>query len=331
MKNHLTLIATLCCAVFVLGACDKEQTAGTNSAVVVTADKNPIEQLKNFRQQVEEIKVHPEAKSNETLSLAETLWDVENTFNLTYTDAENYHEGITTHEFSLYLPVDESHEVLITDAVDLYLQAVEQARTVLNYSKSETKEFITLNIIGSEEVNGTIRVDFSGKTGERTTYNPHPYHLEGPFGEDDDWMFATPLGKCNDPDIPSGADLQLQEKLFDTLIGILPDPAPGYRNIYVNRVMVEFDGSNAPGIYYNTDTDHLCIASEDMNNHYQSELRMITRTIPEMYHLNNYQPISIEIVGDYIQNQTAVTHRNIIYYGIRLQVSTDEFGEVTAL
>lgn len=321
----------MCCAAMFLRACNKDKVTETNTEVVVTQDKDPIEQLRSFRQLIKEVNAHQEARSNETMSLADALWDVENTFNLTYTDAENYHEGITTHEFSLYLPVDESHEVLVTDAVELYSQAVEQARTVLNNSKSEQGEFITLNITGTEEVNGSIRVDFSGKTGERTTYNPHPYHLEGPFGEEDDWMFASPLGKCNDPDIPSGADLQLQEKLFDTLIGILPDPAPGYRNIYVNRVMVEFDGSNAPGIYYNTDTEHLCIASEDMNNHYQSELRMITRTIPEMYHLNNYHPLSIEIIGDYIENQTAVTHRNIIYYGIRLQVSTDEFGEVTAL
>lgn len=330
MKNHLILIAALCGASLVLGSCDKEKASGTSTEVIVAQDKDPIEQLRSFQQLLKGAQTLSEAKSNETMSLAEALWDIENTFNLTYTDAENYHEGITAHEFSLYLPLSESQEVLVSDVVELYSQTVEQARTALN-GKSGQEEFITLNVTGTEEVDGMVRVDFSGKVGERTTYSPYSYHLEGPFGSDDDWMFAYPLGKCYDPDIPSGADLQLQEKLFEALIGDSPDPSPGYRNIYVNRVMVEFDGSNTPGIYYNTDTEHLCISSENMNNHYQWELRTITRTIPEMYHLNNYQPLSIEIVGDYIEDHTAVTHKNTIYYGIRLQVSTDEFGEVTTL
>ncbi len=329
MKNHFLSIATLCCAAFVLGACSKDKAIETNTDVVVVQGNDPIERLRTFRKQMEEVKAHPDAKSEVTLSLEEALWDIENTFNLTYTDAEHYYSQITEHQFSLYLPVDEQEQVSVYDAVSLYSETVEQAREAVD-SRSN-REFITLSISSTEVVNGTVRVDFTGKVGERTAYNPPQCHLDGPFGPDDNWMFAAPLGKCDDPDIPSGADEQLQEKLFDTLIGILPDANPGYRNIYVNRVVFMFDGTNVPGIYYNTDMDHLCITNGFMNDHFHAEYQMIAYTIPELYHLTGYSPLSIEVKGEITDDQNAVTHKNTIYYGQRLQVKTDEFGEVNAL
>ena len=330
MKNHLLKIAALCCVAFVLAACDKDKTTETKTDVIVGQDNDPIEQLRSFRRQIEEVKAHPGAKSTETMSLADALWDVENTFNLTYTDAEHYYSQITDHDFTLYLPVDENQQVTVYDAVGLYSEMVEQARTAVT-NRSGEREFITLNITETEVDNGMVRVDFSGKVGERTNYNPPQCHLEGPFGPDDNWMFAAPLGKCDDPDIPSGADEQLQEKLFDALIGALPEASPGYRDIFVNRVVFQFDGTTYPGIYYSNDLDHLCIPDGYMNDHYQAELRIISQTIPELYHLTGYSPLSIEIKGTEVEGQSAVTHQNTVYYGIRLQVSTDEFGEVIAL
>ena len=331
MKNHSLKIATLCCVALALGACNKDQSPETKTVVIVGQDKDPIERLSNFRRQIEEVKAHPGIKSEETMSLEEALWDVENTFNLTYTDAEHFYSQITDHEFTLYLPINEHQQVSVYDAVDLYSQMVEQARSAVIGNRSIDREFITLNVTEMEVENGMVRVDFSGKTGERTNYNPPQCHLEGPFGPDDNWLFSAPMGKCDDPDIPSGADLELQEKLFDTLIGILPEASPGYRNIYVNRVMFQFDGTNTLGVYYATDPADFCIPFEKMNDHYQAELRIISQTIPQLYHLVGYHPLSIEIKGDYTEDQTAVTHFNTIVYGIRLQVRIDEFGEVIAL
>lgn len=331
MKNHRFKVAALCCAAFVLASCSKDKTTGMKTDIVVGHNNNPIEQLRTFRKQIAEVKAHPGTKSEVTIPLEEALWDVENTFNLTYTDAEHYFSDLTEHEFTLYLPVDASQQVSLTDAVGLYEQMIEQARAAITENRSGEREFITLNVKQSETEGGVVRIDFSGKTGERTAYNPPQAHLDGPFGPDDNWMFASPMGKCDDPDIPSGADLQLQEKLFDTLIGILPDALPGYRNIYVNRVMFLFDGSNVPGIYYNTDMDHLCINNGFMNDHFHAEYQVIVHTIPEMYHLTGYSPLSIEIIGEITDDQNAVTHKNTVYYGQRLQVRTDEFGEVIAL
>ena len=68
-----------------------------------------------------------------------------------------------------------------------------------------------------------------------------------------------------------------------------------------------------------------------MNDYYIGEKRMIIKTIPEIYHLEGYSPISIEINGISIEEFSAVTHYNEIEYGIRTQIRTDEFGELQDL
>lgn len=330
MRNHLFYATAVCCLALMLSACTKEQGSGQAPEPSIPSLADPIQALKAFHQQLETTQTHPEAKSEATLSLEQALWDVENHFNLTYTDAEQYHTGRCEHEFSLYLPLNEDHEVSVQDAVDLYVQAVEQARQALLSEKSGPREFLTLSIKETEASEGMVRVGFSGTTGTRTNYNPPQYHVAGPFGPDDNWMFASPLGKCDDPDIPSGADEQLQEKLFDTLIGLV-ETAPGYRNIYLNRRTILFDGSNHPGVYYNENLEQLCIPYYDMNLLFKGELNLISWIIPEQYHLEGYSPISISLYGIHTDDHHAVTHLNEIEYGIRHQVRTDEFGEVEPL
>lgn len=331
MKNKFFKAAALCCAVSLLAACNKEKASipDQNGSPVQTND--PIEQLRAFRQQLDAVKTNPEAKNGETLSLSNALWGIENNFNLTYSDVEPYYGQINNHEFTLHIPVNENDQVLLYDVADLYSQVVSQAREALMSDEFDNKGFLSLTIKETEEENGITHITFSGKTGERTHYIPPEYHIDGPFGVDDNWMFAAPMGKCDDPDIPSGADEQLQEKLYAELIEPYIDAAPGYRNIYVNRIRIAFDGSNHPGIFYTHDANAFCIEYEYMNDYYHAEKNMITRIIPELYHLDGYSPVSIEINGITIEEFTALTHYNEIEYGIRAQVRVDEFGALEDL
>lgn len=332
MKNSLFKAATLCLSVAVLGACSKDKTTGTSlNAGSSSPAKNPIEQLRTFKKQIESVKAHPEERTGETITLSEALWDIENTFNLNYADAEQYYGQINDHEFTLALPVAENQEVLVYDAVNLYSDVVTQARAALASDTFEEKGVISLTIKEVEDYNGSKRVTFTGKTGERSNYNLPTAHIDGPFGADDNWMFAAPLGKCDDPDIPSGADEQLQERLYVELIEPYSDAGAGYRNIYVNRLHFSFDGTNYSNLYYTTDTDDMCIDHIYMNDYYYAEKTIINRTIPEQYHLEGYSPISIEINGNVLTDPGALTHNNEIEYGIRLRVSTDEFGETKDL
>lgn len=332
MKNYLFKTATLCLSVAILGACSKDETTATHlNAGTSSPANNPIEQLRTFKKQIESVKANPEAKSDETITLSEALWDIENTFNLDYSDAEQYYGQINNHEFTLTLPTNENQEVLVYDAVNLYSDVIAQAREALASDLFENKGVISLTIKETEDVKGAMRITFSSKTGERGNYIPPTPHVLGPFGEDDNWMFAAPLGKCDDPDIPSGADEQLQEHLFAELIEPYTDAGSGYRNIYINRVHFMFDGTNYPNIYFATDTDDTCIDHLYLNDYYYAEKTIITRTIPEYYHLEGYNPISIEIEGRVLTFPDALTHYNEIEYGIRLRVSTDEFGETKDL
>ena len=328
MKNKLFKAFALFCVTLALSGCNKDGDLAQNGEA--SLNRNPLEQLRTFKKQIAAVKANPETKGGETITLDDALWDVENYFNLTYSDAESYYSQINEHEFTLSIPTDGQQQVLVYDAVNLYDQAVNQAREALLSDEFEDKGFISLAV---KEVNTDTRgtlVTFSGKTGQRTNCTPYPVHVDGPFNVDDNWMFAAPLGKCDDPDIPSGADEQLQEQLYAELIEPYIGTDAGHRNIYVERKRIVFDGTTYAGIYYNTDPDHLCIGYEYMNDHYTAEKRAIHQTIPTQYHLYGYAPISIAIQGISLDNN-AVTHYNEIEYGIRTEVSKDEFGEIEDL
>lgn len=329
MKNKILKDLALFCVALALSGCNKEGDIALQSGEASLTHK-PLEQLRIFKKQIEDVKANPEAKSGETLPLADALWDVENYFNLTYSDVESYYGQMNEHEFTLSIPTDAEQHVLVYDAVGLYNEVVHQAREALILDEFDDKGFISLTVKEvSTDTRGTL-ITFSGKTGERTNYNPPIPHVDGPFGVDDNWMFAAPLGKCDDPDIPSGADEQLQEQLYIELIEPFVGNDAGFRNIYVDRKRFIFDGSTYAGVYYNTNTDNLCIEHEYMNDHYNAEKRIITQTIPNQYHLFGYSPISIEITGAAV-GDLALTHHNEVEYGIRTEVSIDEFGDIEDL
>ena len=329
MKNKLLKAFALFCITLAMSGCKKEGDNVPQNGES-SLSHNPLEQLRTFKKQMQAVKAHPEAKSDEAITLDDALWDVENYFNLTYSDAESYYSQINEHEFTLPLPTDAQQQVLVYDAVNLYDQVVSQARDALMSDEFNDKGFISLSVKEvSAGTRGTL-ITFSGKTGQRSNHNPPVAHVDGPFGIDDNWMFAAPMGKCDDPDIPSGADEQLQEQLYAELIEPYVGTDAGHRNIYVDRMRFIFDGTTYTGIYYNDNSDDLCIEHGYMNDHYYSEKRILTQTIPAQYQLNGYSPISIEIRGGMLENG-AVTHRNEIEYGVRLEVSKDEFGEIEDL
>ena len=329
MRNNLLKAMALFCTTLAFIGCNKEESSLSQNGDVVSSH-HPIEQLRTFRKQIEVVKSHPEAKSDETITLSDALWDIENYFNLSYSDAECYYSLINEHEFTLTLPSDNQQQVSVYDAVSLYDQVVDQVREAILSDEFDNKGFISLTV---KEVNNDGQgalVTFSGKTGEKTNYNPPVAHITGPFGEEDDWMFASPMGKCDDPDIPSGADEQLQANLYVELIEPYVEVGAGFRNIYIDRKRFIFDGTTYAGVYYNTAPDNLCIEHEYMNDHYHAEKQIITQTIPSQYHLTGYSPVSINIRGDLLSDG-AVTHRNEIEYGVRMEVSKEEFGEVEDL
>ena len=334
MKNNFFKALTLCfasaamsCIVFC--GCNKEEAGNSQNGAISPAN-TPLERLRSFRKQIEDYKTNPEAKGGEAITLDDALWGIENNFNLTYSDAEPYYSQINEHEFSLSISTDGEQQVLVADAANLYEQVITQARNALMSDEFDNKGFISLTVKEVDCNNRGTVITFSGKTGQRTNYNPPIPHVDGPFGTDDNWMYATPLGKCDDPDIPSGADEQLQEQLYIELVEPYVGSDAQHRNIYLDRKRFVFDGSQFEGLYYSSDGEETCIEHEYMNDYYNAEKRIISQIIPTIYHLNGYTPISIEVTGLILEN-TAFTHRTEVEYGIRTEVSIDEFGEIEDL
>ena len=327
MKNKLFKATTLLCLVAILGACNKDKSTGTEQQANLPNANDPIEQLRTFRKQIE----NTGAKSDETITVSDALWGIENNFNLTYSDAESYYAQINDHEFTMYLPITSDQQVQIFDVANLYSQVTDIIRDAMASDEFDNKGFISLNILEAEEESGMMRIKFSGQTGEKTNCIQPTAHVFGPFEEDDNWMFATPFGKCDDPNIPSGADAQLQEKLYIELIEPYIDSDPGFRNIYVNRKRFVFNGTNYPKIFYTQDASDRCIDYNHMNYYYSGEKNVIKNIIPAQYHLEDYIPISITIRGVAVSNPYAITHHNCVDYGIQLKVSIEEFGEIEDL
>ena len=130
MKKHLLQAFALSGFVIVFCACSKDSNTNDSPGSLESV-RNPIEQLRDFRTQIETVKAHPDTKNMELMTLDDALWDVENLFNLTFSETEQYYAQTNNHDFSLYLPVTENDKVTISDAVNLYAQAVEEARNAL--------------------------------------------------------------------------------------------------------------------------------------------------------------------------------------------------------
>lgn len=317
--------AAMACIAVALNGCDKDES-GPSPNAGAEPTHNSLERLRAFRNQIS----NPEAKSDATLSLDDALWGIENNFNLTYSDAEQYYAQINEHEFSLSLPVDDGQQVLVADAAALYGQVITQARDALMSDEFDNKGFISLTVKEVDHNSRGTVITFSGKTGQRSGYHPPIAHVDGPFGEDDNWMYATPLGKCDDPDIPSGADEQLQEQLYIELVEPHVGSDAGHRNIYLDRKRFTFDGSQFTNLYYSLYGTDPCIEHAYMNDYYYAEKQIISQTIPNAYHLYGYTPISIEVYG-FVLDNNAITHRTEVEYGICTEVSTEEFGEIEDL
>lgn len=331
MKNILLKAATLICLVVIFGACTKEGDSKPTPNQNSETAHELLEQLRSFRKQIEAVKTHPEMKSEETMDLSDALWGIENNFNLSYSDSDPYYSEIHEHEFSLTLCANEQQQVLVYDVANLYEQVIAKAREAILSEEFDEKGFVSLTIKNVNQDNRGVDITFLGKTGNRSNYNPPIPHVDGPFGVDDDWMYAAPLGKCDDPDIPSGADEQLQEKLYIELIEPYTETEPGYRNAYLNRISIYFSGCDYPNLFCSPDSTELCIEHEYMNDYYYAEKKAITQYVPLENNLLGYSPIAIEIRGRKSESAQTLTHFNTIEYGIRTTVSIEEFGDIEDL
>lgn len=330
MKAQIIRAGVVVGMLLALAACNKEQES-RQIYDEGEQTKDVMNQIRKFRSQIQSVKEGSLQRDEGTITLEEALWDIENEFNIAHTRSADYYSETAEHSFTLYLPILDDNSVKIRDVVALYELVEDNARMAYARDGFENKGFISLKIKSGEVNGGWIRLDFTGRTGNRTNYNPPTYYPDGPFNETDDWLFSAPMGKCDDPDIPSGADEQLQEKLYDVLIPDQHETDTGYRTIFVNRKQFIVNGKDYPGLFYCEDEDCYCILHYLMNSYYQGIKRLLTQILPEQYHLNGYHLDAFEIRGIHNPSEHYITHQIYAEYGQHIQISVSEFGDVEDL
>jgi len=299
-----------------------------------------INRILDFRKQIEAYRKNPNMKSNATVNLTEAVWDIENLFNLTYAAPEEAYSEVTEFVFSLNFSIDAQGNVLATDLYNLYDQAKATARTYYANTDFAEKGFLFMTVELGEQSGSTARMDFRGKAGERCAQPTWHYHdtaiYMGPFNGTDNWHYADGMGKCDGSVLDSGADKEIERNLRAYLAATAETPETESRAVYVNPIIVEFDGlDKSDYVFYRTNTDATCIDFNNMNRLFQKERRLIFVIIPEnpAYGVCGYFPTYIQIDGQFKNNNgvTYITHVNEITYTQRMLANITTVGEIRDL
>lgn len=339
MIAALVIVATT--AAFLVG-CKKEQETMSNNhgkiAKHFPQGQDAIERLVSFGKQFEAYKKNPTTRTVETVSLEEAIWNIENLFNATYAMPEELYSETATFEFSQWLSIDTTGRVSLSDLFNAYDQAVSSARTAYANDGFTNKGFVFLLVNVWEQNDDAVRLVFKGKTGERTSHPNLPPHdtamYGGPFDTTDNWRYAQGMGKCDSTCLESGADKEIQRHLEVFLRSTLTVPESGARAVYVNSVLITFDGHNhQDDVFYRENVNATCIDFNNMNRLFQREKRLIFETFPNDASGNvyGYKPIMIEIEGLKDENAPYITHQNIITYAQRLIADITVVGETRDL
>lgn len=329
-------LIVVCSAIVIIGCNKDKETTNVENETMETfrpQGEEAIARILDFRQQFEAYQKNPAMKSGATISLAEAIWNIENLFNLTYAKPEDAYSETSEFVFSLYLPIDAQGNVLETDLFCLYEQVKALART--NYANTDyvNKGFLFMTVELGEQIDGYARIDFRGKSGERSDHPIWHYHdtamYMGPFTTDDNWKYADGLGNCEGNILVSGADKEIQRHLRNYIALIADRPETGKRTVFLNPISIEFDGTDYPNyVFYRTNINQECIDFNNMNRLFQREKRLIFEIIPnELSSNSGYTPIEIQIDGKQ-EGELYITHKNNLRYAQRLIVGTNIVGEI---
>jgi len=325
-----SIIIALAALMMVAVSCKKNVVENTNSPNPIVQTSDAVTRIVKFKKQVEYYRENPNLRDGIKISLSEAVWDIENTFDATYSYTEDSYGETKDHEFTLYLNVDNEGDVLLSDLTVLYDQMTDAARDAYANDGFEDKIFISLTAKVIDVNGGVASIKIKAKTGERTNYNIPTCSEEGPFNVGDDYKYD--FGTCEDPDNGYGAAYLIQQNLRSLIRSDIEEPEAGCRNIYVNRFSVDFIGNDPrfTGLFYRTDIDDYCIAWPSMNHHYNAEKRAIFVTIPNDPAFHGGSITNVTIYGA-TDNVDYITHRTVAEYAKRVSANVSDVGEIEDL
>jgi hypothetical protein len=300
MKKVLFSVAMIATFVGVMMTSCKKEKETVLSEKAQTEVNDPqndavVSRILDFKNKVDERKLHPGTRSGETMTLEDAMNNVVDLFNATYTEPTAYYGATERHQFSINVPLTVDGEVLVDDVVAAYEQAVTEAREAYHSSVLVNKGYRRLMVTYDLQRDGEVSLDFDGQYGSKTDHpQPPTPHIDGPFNEGDDWNYANGMGSC-DGLRDGGADIELQTAIMAEVHDSWPvQPADSCILLFTNFVPYSFHGPQYTGVFYSTDTNQTCIEWQYMNDYFAGEKRNIYQVVP--------QELNINLSGNYVQN-----------------------------
>lgn len=329
----LTVLSLAAIALLGVVSCQKEKTEEKPIVQQDPEAQRALERISEFKNKVKDHRNNSLARSSETISLEDALWNIENVFNATYSQPEIRCSETSEFTFSLYLAIDTDGNVLLSDLFDLYDQAVVEARYAYSNSGFTNKVFryMTIETEGLNE--HEARLVFKGRTGERNETPWQPYQdtclYFGPFGTDDNYHYD--YGKCDGTGV-DGADEMLTYHVGHYIASRLTTPPVGMRAVYINTIDIILYGCvYTNDLFFRTNTNATCIDFNNMNRLYNTEITLITETLPNNPQSSVYGMTPIEIIVSPDQSPLFIAHNNRVTYSWRVFANLDDVGEVEDL
>ena len=270
-----TMIIVATVTAFLIG-CKKEQDAKlSDNGQIEQNDKSAeaaIARISDFKKQVDVRKAQPGMKSAETVNINEAVADIVELFNAVYAQPENFYVQMVRNSFTINLPLTSEGKVLVDDVVSIYNQAIVRARQAyINDGINDDKGYVGLTVQLGNITDDTAELVFfstSGQSGDCATPSTGP---NGPYDDDDDWMYKAPMGKCDGTCIGLGADTILRQTIASICYDWGRDPVTGQRYYYYDYHEYDFDGCDYPDwLFYREDINNWCINDDEMNSLFYS-------------------------------------------------------------
>ena len=300
----LTIVA-LVAGVLVFNSCSKqelkEQTAATKQQVKMSdEDIATHKKIMDFKNKIEYIKDHPEYKSGKTMTLEEAQWNLDASFNYTYSFVFESFSGFYTD--SVFVEVSFDGGLLSLDDISTaYFEIYEKLHDIYDAAPGNDKDlYISTTEVKDISAN-TVTFKSTATFGERGVPP-----TEQPFAEGDNWMWGEGGGLCpgDDPDDDPDAATKIAEATIEYRDLYIQDVGDGWRAYYTNpshtvtavadyelwREDNPLDNYRDYLMFYahrdycpdgTTIEDFMCIEWEDMNWYYFGMNEIIYSIIPD--------------------------------------------------
>ena len=292
MKKVLFSVAMIATFVGVMmTSCKKEKETVMSEKVQTEVNDQQndavVSRILDFKNKVDERKLHPGTRSGETMTLEDAMNNVVDLFNVTYTEPMAYYTVTEDHAFDLIVPLTIDGEVLEDDVVSTYERVVDLARSAYHASLLSNKGYRRLMVSYELENSNEARFHFNGQYGTKgiPPHTPQP-HIDGPFSVGDDWHYKDGMGSC-DGLHPGGADKVLQDTIMEEVRSLWPADPNGCRGFFTSYETHEISPLlGYTGIFYSIDPNETCIEWQYMNDYLAGERRNIFQVVPQEYGIN---------------------------------------------